>query len=138
VTGLVIAYFGSQKVFGAFGGQGFQGTLSTFKEHMGISTPFAVCAMAGELLGGLGLTFGVLTRLAAFGVVSVMAVATYVDASAPGTFAHIVSGNPFDSMSKVAFPLLIGVIALAILIMGGGSLTLDSVLWRKRPARRTT
>lgn len=136
VTGLVIAYFGSQKVFGLFGGAGFQNTITGFKTAMGMPMPLALCAMAGELLGGLGMAFGVLTRLAAFGVASVMAVATYVNASKPGALTDIVAGKPMTAMSSVAFPLLIGTIALAILIMGGGSLTLDSKLFQKRGPKR--
>ena len=135
VTGLVIAYFGSQKVLGAFGGAGYQATIAGFKAGLGLPMPLALCAMAGEFLGGLGLVFGVLTRFAAFGVASVMGVATYVNASKPGAFADIVAGTPMDSMSKVAFPLLIGTVALAILIMGGGRITIDSKLFGKKSAK---
>lgn len=136
-TGLVIAYFGSQKVLGLFGGLGIQATITVFKEHMGFPMPLALCAMAGEFLGGLGLAFGVLTRIAAFGVASVMAVATYTDASKPGALSQILAGNPPTAMSNVAFPLLIGTVALAILIMGGGTLTLDSILFRKKTRKQT-
>ena len=134
VTGVIIAYFGSQKVLGVFGGMGYQGTITAFKEHMGMPMPLAISAMAGEFLGGLGLVFGVLTRFAAFGVASVMAVATYVSASKPGVLSEVLAGNPPTAMSGVAFPLMIGIVALAILIMGGGSIALDSKLFgKKRP-----
>ena len=132
VAGVVIVYFGSQKVLGVFGGAGIQATVASMKESHGIPMPLAYCAMAGEFLGGLGLIFGVLTRLAAFGVCCTTCVATYVNASAPNAFAAIVAGNPADSMSKVAFPLLIATIAFAILLMGGGRIALDSRLFRKK------
>ena len=45
-------------------------------DNLGIPPWLAYCAMAGEFLGGLGVLFGCLSRMAAFGVGTVMAVAT--------------------------------------------------------------
>ena len=52
---LVFLGHGSQKVFGWFGGLGFDGTLEMFQRTMGIPPALTVMAMTAEVLGGLGL-----------------------------------------------------------------------------------
>jgi putative oxidoreductase len=60
---------GTKKAPGWFGGYGFTGTMGFFHRHkMHIPAPFAVLAITTEFLGGLGLIFGLFTRVAAFGI----------------------------------------------------------------------
>src|SRR3712207_2048747 len=75
VLALVFLGHGTQKVFGWFGGLGFSGTLDLFEATMGIPPALTMMAMAAEVLGGLGLLAGLLTRIAASGVLVVMIVA---------------------------------------------------------------
>ncbi len=67
-----------QKLFGWFDGYGFAGTYGFFTGSMGIPTIFAILAIIAEGLGCLGLITGFLTRLAAFGVGTNMAVAVFM------------------------------------------------------------
>ena len=65
VAGVIFAAHGSQKLFGAFGGQGLEATITM----MGmIGYPVAV----GEFFGGLGLIVGFLTRFSAASLIVVM------------------------------------------------------------------
>src|SRR5260370_42133859 len=75
VLGVIFFIHGAQKMLGWFGGYGFSGTMSFFTGVMHIPALFAFLAIAAEFFGGLGLIFGVLTRIAAFGIFSNMVVA---------------------------------------------------------------
>src|ERR1700741_708255 len=75
VTGIVFFAHGAQKMLGWFGGYGFSGTMGFFTGMMHIPAVFAFLAIAAEFFGGLGLIFGVLTRVAAFGIACNMIVA---------------------------------------------------------------
>src|SRR5471030_1486327 len=73
--GSIIFAHGAQKMLGWFGGYGFSGTMAFFTQQMGIPAVFAFLAIAAEFFGGLGLIVGLLGRIAAFGILSTMAVA---------------------------------------------------------------
>src|SRR5438105_12300020 len=74
VLGVVFFAHGAQKMLGWFGGYGFTGTMGFFTGVMHIPALFAFLAIAAEFFGGLGLIFGFLTRIAAFGIFSNMVV----------------------------------------------------------------
>src|SRR3989442_4138572 len=80
VLGVVFFAHGAQKMLGWFGGYGFTGTMGFFTDVMHIPAPFAFLAIAAEFFGGLGLLFGLLTRVASFGILANMVVA--------GTMGH--------------------------------------------------
>lgn len=71
VAGIVIFPHGAQKLLGWFGGYGFSGTMGYFIGQ-GIPAPIAFLVIIGESLGALGLIFGFLTRLSAFGIGIIM------------------------------------------------------------------
>jgi putative oxidoreductase len=73
--GVIFFAHGAQKMLGWFGGYGFTGTMGFFTGAMHIPALFAFLAIAAEFFGGLGLIFGFLTRIAAFGIFSNMLVA---------------------------------------------------------------
>lgn len=79
-------------------------------------------AIAGELGGGLGLIFGLLTPLAAFGVFCVMTVAVFSVHLSSGLLAK---NNGFE------YPLTLWVISLYFMIRGGGPYSLDALLCGK-------
>jgi len=53
--GLTMLFFGSQKVFGLFGGYGYSATVSVFHDKMGIPIVLAHIGILGEFLGGGGV-----------------------------------------------------------------------------------
>ena len=75
VLGIVFFAHGAQKMLGWFGGYGFTGTMGFFTGMMHIPAVFAFLAIAAEFFGGLGLIFGLFTRVAAFGIFCNMLVA---------------------------------------------------------------
>src|SRR4029077_20256161 len=75
VLGVSFFVHGAQKMLGWFGGYGFTGTMGFFTGVMHLSAVFAFLAIAAEFFGGLGLIFGLLTRVAALGIFANMVVA---------------------------------------------------------------
>ncbi len=131
--GAVMFPHGAQKVLGWFGGYGFGPTLDAFVTQMGIPVPLALLAFAAEFLGGLGLIVGLLGRVAAFGVLSVMAVAatTHLQNGFFMNWAGNQGGEGYE------FHLLAGAMAIAVIIKGSGALSLDRLLSRGSRAERT-
>ncbi|MEJ5171815.1 MAG: DoxX family protein [Fimbriimonadales bacterium] len=128
-VGLTLAYYGAQKLLGVFGGFGFTATLDYFQQSLGVPRWLGALAVFAEFFGGLGLIFGVLTRLAALGIACTMAVATFVKAK-PDVLRQMVSPgegvNAVAVSSEVFFPFALLMAALAVLAIGPGSLSLDA------------
>jgi putative oxidoreductase len=76
VVGLLFVGHGAQKLFGAFGGSGIEGTAAGF-EKMGLRPArlHAIAAGCAELGGGALLALGLLSPLAAAAIVAVMVTA---------------------------------------------------------------
>jgi putative oxidoreductase len=134
-VGLVALYYGCQKVLGVFGGPGIHGTVGFMESKFGIPPVFAILSICGEFLGGLGMIFGALTSVAAFGFSCVMVVATYENWKEPGVLQSLFGHpNPQDLPHIfITVPLLVG--ALAIMILGGGSFSVDNKLFAKKPKK---
>lgn len=131
IVGLVMMYYGSQKLFGLFGGMGFQGTIQGMQQHNGIPPIFASLAMFAEFCGGLGLVLGLLTRVAAFGLMCTMAVATFTKFRSSDIWDAILNGHLKD-VNDAFYPLVIFSVAFCLLFVGGGPFTLDAKLMKGR------
>jgi putative oxidoreductase len=125
VLGVVFFAHGAQKMLGWFGGYGFTGTMGFFTGMLHIPVPFAVLAIAAEFLGGLGLIFGLFTRVAAFGIFCNMAVAVAMIHHQFGLFmnwAGTQKGEGFE------FHLLALAITVFLMIHGAGAASIDRLL----------
>ena len=71
-AGVVMFPHGAQKVLGWFGGPGFAGVVGMFHQTLHIPTPLAVLDPIAEFFGALALIIGLLSRVAAFGILCVM------------------------------------------------------------------
>lgn len=118
VLGLVMFPHGAQKLLGWFGGRGFDATLAGFTSGMGVPWLLALLVILAESIGALMLIAGVLTRLAALGIASVMVGAIVLVHAQHGFFAP----NGFE------YHLLALGLALPLLIAGGGRLSVDRAL----------
>lgn|SRR5436190_19969929 len=127
VLGVVFTAHGAQKVFGWFGGYGYQGTMS-FMTHLGLPAALVLLIMAIELLGGLGLLFGFLTRIPAFGVMCLMAGAIFM-VHLPNGFFMNWSGN--QKGEGFEYHLLAIAVAAALLLRGAGPFSVDRALSNK-------
>ena len=126
--GIVMFPHGAQKVFGWFGGPGFTQTLQAFAK-MGFPVWSTVMLMVVELAGSFLLIFGCLTRLWALGIGTALAICMFMNHVQNGFFM-----NWFGRQKGEGFEyhlLAIG-IALALVVRGGGWLSLDSALTRQR------
>ncbi len=123
-TGLILMPHGAQKLFGCFGGNGLQVTAEGFATHLGLEPGmfFAVLVGATEFFGGLFLALGFLTRPAAAAITILMAVAMFK--------VHLANGF-FWSGGGYEYPLLWGLIALALAFRGGGELSIDRAIGRE-------
>lgn len=123
-TGLILVPHGAQKLFGWFGGGGLTGTGQFFEQNLGLYPGLLFAGVAGltEFVGGLFLALGLLTRLSAAAVVALMAYAAL--------FVHLGNGF-FWTAGGYEYPLLWGLVALALVIRGGGRASVDHAIgWK--------
>lgn len=121
--GLTLFPHGCQKLFGWFGGMGFEKFTDVF-DKMGWHPAVFWVALVGltESVGGLLLAFGFLTRFAAAAVVIFMINACWAT-------GH--RGGFFWTAGGMEYSLLIGVVALVFLIKGAGRFSVDHALGKE-------
>ena len=78
-----------------------------------------------ELVGGILLILGFLTRPAAFLLAGFMAVATFYVTFGNGFFARGAQGTGWE------YPLVLFILTLSILLRGGGPLSIDRFIGRE-------
>ena len=123
-AGLTLVPHGAQKLFGWFGGYGLNGTGQFFEEALGLAPGILFAGAAGvtEFIGGLFLALGLMSRFSAAAVVALMAYAAFA--------VHLGNGF-FWTDGGFEYPLLWGVVALAIAIRGGGKVSVDHAIgWK--------
>lgn len=78
IVGIAFIAHGSQKLFGAFGGYGLEGTAQ-YMESLGLTPGYLMALMSGsaEFFGGVGLLLGLLARPAAVVVIVLLLVAIF-------------------------------------------------------------
>ena len=123
-TGLILMPHDAQKLFGWFGGSGLEATGNFFASNFGLEPGLLFAALVGltEFFGGLFLAVGFLTRPSALAIAVVMAVAVFT--------VHLPNGF-FWTAGGYEYPLLWGLVALALAFRGGGALSLDRALGRE-------
>jgi putative oxidoreductase len=129
--GMVLLYYGLQKMFGLFGGAGFQGTLNGMQQRSGILPVFAILAICAEFFGSIGLIVGFLSRIASFGIMCTMAVATFVGAQRPGMWEGLWSGDR-AAPPAILYPFALFVFALGMTMLGPGAYSLDRKFFGKK------
>ena len=122
--GLGVIFFahGAQKMLGWFGGYGFTGTMGFFTGVMHIPAVFAFLAIAAEFFGGLGLIFGLLTRVASFGVFCNMIVAV---AMVHGQFGFFMNWTGAQKGEGYEYHLLLLATSALLMIRGAGAASVD-------------
>ena len=127
--GAVFFPHGAQKVLGWFGGNGLAASYNAFTQGMGIPPALAVLAIAAEFLGALGLLFGFMTRVAAFGIGAVMAVAITTVHWQNGFFMNWHGQQKGEGFE---YHLLALAMAVYLVIRGGGALSFDGAIAKGR------
>ena len=128
LAAVMIAH-GSQKVLGTFSGPGFK-TFTAGNTPFNFMRPawlWLGAAALSELLGGVLVGLGFLTRIAAFFIFCTMLTAI-VGVHLPGGF--------FAANRGYEYPLSLLAMALALLIAGGGQASIDRALTGSDGGRR--
>jgi putative oxidoreductase len=129
--GAVFVAHGAQKVFGVWGGPGLA-QFAAGQAPLGLTPGWLWMGAAAvvELVGGALVLTGLMTRLGALLIVPVMLVAMFGVHWAGGFF---ITNKP---MPGVEYTVALVGMALALLISGGGRLSLDEALMDPRYRRR--
>jgi putative oxidoreductase len=89
-------------------------------------TALQIAVAYGELLGGIALGLGFLTRLASLGIIALMA----------GAIATVTGQHGFNNQDKgFEYNFALIVIALAVFLLGAGPVSFDRYMFA--PRRRT-
>jgi putative oxidoreductase len=126
VLGTVMFAHGAQKMLGWFGGYGFHGTMGFFT-GMGVPAPLAFLAICAEFFGGIGLIVGLLSRVAALGIITNMLVAVATVHLHVGFFMNWAGTQKGEGYE---YHLLAIALGLLIAVKGGGALSVDRSLSR--------
>lgn len=118
--GVVFLAHGSQKLFGLFGGSGLSGTIG-FMEDMGLfpATLWGVLLACAEFFGGLFTLVGFYSRWAGLILTIVMGTAVLMVHLPNGLF---LSHRGFEYAGSLLC------MAIALIISGGGNISLDKFL----------
>ncbi len=118
--GVIFVAHGAQKLFGAFGGYGLEGT-GQFMESIGLAPGVLMAGAAGsaEFFGGLLLIAGLLVRPSALVLAVTMIVAILSVHVSNGLF---MANNGYE----FGLALLAGTVSL--LISGAGRVSLDEII----------
>jgi putative oxidoreductase len=125
-VGIIFIAHGAEKLFGAFGGYGLEGT-GQFFGSVGLNPGYLMALLAGaaEFFGGLALVFGVVVRPASAALAFAMLIAIFA--------VHFSKGFFLDK-GGYEYALALFAASLSLLFSGGGRLSVDRVL-AERAAR---
>jgi len=114
--GTIFTGHGLQKTLGLFGGPGIEG-FTKLLSGLGFAPAafWAHLAAYTELLGGIFLILGVVTRIAASFLLILILVAIFK--------VHLLKGF-FSSSGGFEYPLLIACVCITLIILGGGKFSL--------------
>lgn len=130
--GLVMFHHGAQKMLGWFGGNGFAATLQFFTSQLSLPPAVALLVILAEFFGSIALISGFLGRVGAFGILCVMLGAIFMVHLPNGFFMNWYGNQKGEGYE---YHLLAIGMALAVLVKGSGSLSVDRSMSDKE--RRT-
>lgn len=127
--GLVMFSHGAQHLLGWFGGPGFDAAMTAFTVQLQLPKIVAVMVVVVEFFGGVGLILGAYARIAAFGVICLMAGAIALVHWSNGFFISWTDGKGGQGFE---FHLLAITIGIIIMIWGAGRWSVDRALEHPR------
>src|SRR6478736_5756621 len=129
VLGAVIFAHGAQKLFGWFGGYGFEGTMNFFTETIGLPSILGFLIIIEESLGMVALVFGFLSRIVSGALIIVMGGALVTTHGPHGFFMNWFGNQAGEG---IEYDLLVFAMGSGIVICGSGLYSLDALLRKKR------
>jgi putative oxidoreductase len=126
--GLAVTFFlhSMQQIFGWHGGRGLKAHLANWRDRQGIPTPIGALGLFIEFFGSLALLIGFLTRPAALGIALFIGIAMLKSHAGHGFF---LARRPGEH-SGIEYTLALFLMAAALVIGGGGALSIDHLLTR--------
>jgi len=129
--GLAILLFphGAQKLLGWWGGYGFEGTMNFFTVVKHIPWFVGFMVIVTEFLGPFGLLSGTATRVWALLVIADMIGIIFSSHTQYGFFINWFGNQQGEGFE---YHLMVITLALSLLLAGGGKLSVDSFLTKKK------
>jgi putative oxidoreductase len=126
--GLAVTFFfhSTMHIFGWHGGRGAAGQLANWRDKYGIPVPIGALGLVIEFFGWMALLVGFLTRPFALGLAAFIATAMFKAHWGHGFF---LARRPGES-GGIEYTLALLLMALALVIDGGGALSFDRLLSR--------
>jgi putative oxidoreductase len=134
-AGAIFLPHGWSKIMGDGGSAAFAADMAT---NYGIPAFLGHIAAYSEFLGAILLLVGLFTRIDAFLLASTMFVAAFV-VQLPDALYEVKPGaiKIFVAIRGIELPLAMFGICVALLLLGGGRFSLDRLLARFLPKRKT-
>jgi putative oxidoreductase len=123
--GVIFFAHGAQKLLGWFGGYGYAATMNMFTQNLGLPAIVALLVILAELLGGIGLFFGLFSRIAAFGIAADMLGAIFLVHLPNGLFMNWTGAQRGEGFE---FHILAICAALTVMMRGAGAWSLDRLI----------
>ena len=127
--GITIFPHGAQKLFGWFGGYGYEGTMGYMTSQGGLPYFVALLVILIESIGALMIAAGFLTRFAALGIFGVFAVIMVQYHADNGFFMNWAGTQKGEGIEY--FIMVLG-LTLILLFSGGGKASVDAALATNR------
>lgn len=126
--GIVMAAHGAQKLFGWFGGYGYDGTVEFFTGVIGLPYLLALGIILLESIGMIALVVGAFTRVLSGALILIMLGAIFTTHISNGFFMNW-SGT--QSGEGYEFHLLVLALSTVLTLNGAGAYSLDKLLINK-------
>ena len=122
-VGIILMAHGAQKLFGAFGGYGLEGT-GQWMASIGLEPGYLMALLAGsaEFFGGLALVIGLLVRPASAVIAFTMLMAI---------FSVHISNGLFMANNGYEYALTLLIVAVSLVFSGAGSFSIDKAISAK-------
>jgi len=120
---------GAQKLFGWFGGYGFNGTMGFMTNQGGLPYIVALFVILIESIGAIMIFTGFLTRFAALGIFGLFSIIMVQYHASYGFFMNWAGKQQGEGIEY--FVMLIG-LALVLMITGGGKASADALITNKK------
>ena len=133
---LVVAAHGAQKLFGWFGGFGFEGTMGFFTHTIGLPYILALGIILIESVGMIALSLGAFSRFISSGLIAIMIGAIATVHLQNGFFMNWIGTQAGEGFE---FHLLLISLSAVISINGAGAFSIDEqLLKRKHTAQKSS
>ena len=126
--GLAVTFFfhSTQQIFGWHGGRGMKAHLANWRDRQNIPIPIGALGLFVEFFGSFALLIGFLTRPFAFGLALFIIIAMVKSHLQHGFFLARRAGEH----SGIEYTLALFLMAMALVVGGGGAFSIDGLLSR--------